>query len=187
MGIIDPAASKQVAAVAEGGVTGHEVIASPDGKTAYVPIYGDSGVGKPGTDGTHLVVVDLASRKAITGQRRFRPGRAPALPDVRTEGRPALRDDRARTTRSRVIDPKTLKIVGDGADRPARVAHAGDHAGRHARLHGQRGAGHGLGAGSRGAQDAHRDSDLEDDAAHLARRRTTRWRSPPTRSSRAWP
>ena len=62
MGIIDPAAGKQVAVVAEGGVTGHEVIASPDGKTAYVPIYGNSGVGKPGTDGTHLVVVDLATR-----------------------------------------------------------------------------------------------------------------------------
>ena len=31
LGIIDPDAGHQVAAVAEGGVTGHEVIASPDG------------------------------------------------------------------------------------------------------------------------------------------------------------
>ena len=44
LGIIDTAAGQQVAAVPENGVTGHEVIASPDGKTAYVPIYGDSGV-----------------------------------------------------------------------------------------------------------------------------------------------
>lgn len=34
LGIIDPDAGKQVATVAEGGVTGHEVIASPDGRFA---------------------------------------------------------------------------------------------------------------------------------------------------------
>ena len=34
MGIIDPAAAKQVAEVAEGGVTGHEIITSADGKLA---------------------------------------------------------------------------------------------------------------------------------------------------------
>jgi hypothetical protein len=32
MGIIDPSVGKQVAEVPENGVTGHEVIASPDGK-----------------------------------------------------------------------------------------------------------------------------------------------------------
>ena len=47
LGIIDPAAARQVAEVPEGGVTGHEIIASPDGKLAYVPIYGNSGVGQP--------------------------------------------------------------------------------------------------------------------------------------------
>src|SRR5579859_6314248 len=65
LGIIDPATSKQIAVVAENGVTGHEVIASPDGKTAYVPIYGDSGVGKPGTDGETMAVIDIATRKLI--------------------------------------------------------------------------------------------------------------------------
>src|SRR6476469_3035113 len=74
MGIIDPAASKQVAVVAEGGVTGHEVIASPDGKTAYVPIYGNSGVGKPGTNGHNMVVIDIASRKVV-GNVDFGPVR----------------------------------------------------------------------------------------------------------------
>ena len=49
LSIIDPEIGKEVAAVPVNGVTGHEVIASPDGKTAYVPIYGDSGVGKPGS------------------------------------------------------------------------------------------------------------------------------------------
>jgi DNA-binding beta-propeller fold protein YncE len=65
LGIIDPVAGKQVAQVPEGGVTGHEIIASPDGKTAYVPIYGNSGVGQPGTDGTNMVAIDLASRKVV--------------------------------------------------------------------------------------------------------------------------
>src|SRR5260370_42428589 len=39
LGIIDPVAGRQIATIAEDGVTGHEVIASPDGKRAYVPIY----------------------------------------------------------------------------------------------------------------------------------------------------
>src|SRR5574341_771150 len=57
LGIIDPIEGRQVAAVPEGGVTGHEVIASPDGTRAFVPIYGDSGVGKPGSDGRTLAAI----------------------------------------------------------------------------------------------------------------------------------
>src|SRR5271166_5109252 len=30
-------------------INGHEVVVSPDGRFGYVPIYGNSGVGKPGT------------------------------------------------------------------------------------------------------------------------------------------
>src|ERR1700683_60695 len=65
LGIVDPASGTQVAAIDEGGITGHEVIASPDGRTAYVPIYGNSGVGKPGTDGTKMVAIDIASQKIV--------------------------------------------------------------------------------------------------------------------------
>jgi DNA-binding beta-propeller fold protein YncE len=86
------------------------VVASPDGRTAYVPIYGDSGVGKPGTDGDRMVVIDIASRK-VTGSVDFGHGVRPHLPVfgpkngmlyVTTEL------DQAIT----IIDPKTLKIVG---------------------------------------------------------------------------
>lgn len=110
LGIIDVEAGKQVATVAEGGKTGHEVAASPDGKTAYVPIYGDSGVGKPGTDGDHVVVIDIASRK-VTGKVDFGHGVRPHLPVfgpkngmlyVTTELDDAIT----------VIDPKTLKVTG---------------------------------------------------------------------------
>ena len=46
LSIVDPAAGRQLAAVREGGETGHEVAASPDGRRAYVPVYGSAGVGQ---------------------------------------------------------------------------------------------------------------------------------------------
>jgi hypothetical protein len=79
LGIIDPDAGKQIATVPEGGVTGHEVIASPNGKLAYVPIYGDSGVGKPGSDGSNMVVIDIATRKVV-GNLDFGRGVRPHCP-----------------------------------------------------------------------------------------------------------
>jgi DNA-binding beta-propeller fold protein YncE len=110
LGIVDVNAGKQVATVPEGGITGHEVTVSPDGRTAYVPIYGSSGVGKPGTDGDHMVVIDIASRK-VTNTVNFNHGVRPHLPVfgpkngmlyVTTEL------DEAIT----IIDPKTLMITG---------------------------------------------------------------------------
>jgi DNA-binding beta-propeller fold protein YncE len=110
LGIVDASTGKQVATVAEGGTTGHEVVASPDGKTAYVPIYGNSGVGMAGTDGSNMIVVDLASRK-VTGNVDFGHGVRPhcavngpkdGMLYVTTELDKAIA----------VIDPRTLKIVG---------------------------------------------------------------------------
>ena len=67
--IVDPGTGKVVASVSEGKLPGkdtaHEVAASRDGKLAFVPIYGDSGVGKPGSDGRTMVVMDLASQKIV--------------------------------------------------------------------------------------------------------------------------
>jgi DNA-binding beta-propeller fold protein YncE len=86
------------------------VIASPDGRLAYVPIYGNSGVGKPGTDGSNLIAVDLASRK-IVGNLDFGHGVRPHCPMfgpkdgllyVTTELENAIT----------VIDPHSMKIVG---------------------------------------------------------------------------
>jgi DNA-binding beta-propeller fold protein YncE len=111
LGIVDPAAVKQVATVAETGVTGHEVIASPDGKLAFIPIYGNSGVGKPGTDGSTMDVVDLKQQKVIHtvdfghGVRPHCPlfGPKDGLLYVTTELDKAVA----------IIDPKTFKIVGN--------------------------------------------------------------------------
>jgi DNA-binding beta-propeller fold protein YncE len=110
LGIIDPVAGTQLAAVPENGVTGHEVIASPDGKTAYVPIYGDSGVGKPGTDGDRMVVIDIASRR-VTGTVEFGHGVRPHLP-VFGPKNGMLYVTTELDKSIAIIDPKTLKIVG---------------------------------------------------------------------------
>src|SRR5213594_2978315 len=110
LGIIDAEVGRQIATVPEQGTTGHEVAASPDGKLAYVPIYGNSGVGKPGTDGSNMVVIDVAAQK-IAGNLDFGHGVRPhcavfgpkdGLLYVTTEL------DNAVT----VIDPHALKIVG---------------------------------------------------------------------------
>ncbi len=110
LGIIDPRTETLVAKVPEGGVTGHEVAATPDGKRAFVPIYGNSGVGEPGTDGTKIAVIDLVSHKVIgnidfgKGVRPHDPvfGPKDGLLYVTTELNQSIT----------VIDPKTLKIVG---------------------------------------------------------------------------
>jgi DNA-binding beta-propeller fold protein YncE len=65
LGIIDTALGRQIAVVPEDGVTGHEVVASSDGARAFVPIYGNSGVGKPGTDGQLLRVIDLSTHQIV--------------------------------------------------------------------------------------------------------------------------
>jgi YVTN family beta-propeller protein len=107
--IVDPQSAKQVARVAEGG-TGHEVAVSLDGKTAYVPIYGDSSVGEPGTDGRDLAVIDIASRK-VTARVDFGHGVRPHCAVMNpVDGMLYVTTELDRTVT--VIDPKTLKIVG---------------------------------------------------------------------------
>jgi YVTN family beta-propeller protein len=110
LGIIDPGNNRQIAEIAEGGVTGHEVVASPDGKTGYVPIYGNSGVGRPGTDGTKLVAIDLSARK-IVGSVDFGHGVRPHCPVFGPKDGLLYVTTELDQTVS-IIDPRTLKIVG---------------------------------------------------------------------------
>jgi len=110
LSLIDTKAAKQVAVVPVEGITGHEVAASPDGKTAYVPIYGDAGVGRPGTDGSTMLVIDLASRKVVHTVD-FGHGVRPhcAVYDEKN-GLLYVTTELDKTVS--IIDPKTLKIVG---------------------------------------------------------------------------
>jgi DNA-binding beta-propeller fold protein YncE len=107
LGLVDTNTGKQTADVAEGGVTGHEVIASKDGRTAYVPIYGDSGVGKPGSNGRNMAVIDLAGRKVI-GTVDFGKGVRPHCPIIGPKDGVTTELEQSVT----IIDPKTLQIVG---------------------------------------------------------------------------
>ncbi len=110
LGLIDPVAGRQIATVDVGGVTGHEVIASPDGRLAYVPIYGNSGVGSPGTDGSTLAVIDISSHKVV-GNVDFGHGVRPHCPLINPKDKllyVTTEIDQAVT----VIDPAALKVVG---------------------------------------------------------------------------
>ncbi|MGC2764290.1 MAG: hypothetical protein WB607_02190 [Candidatus Acidiferrum sp.] len=107
--IIDTASRKTLATVGV-DINGHEVIASPDGKLAYVPIYGNSGVGKPGTDGSTVQVIDIASGRAVNIidlGKRVRPHCAKFGPD----GMLYVSAELAKAVD--VIDPRTAKIVAE--------------------------------------------------------------------------
>jgi YVTN family beta-propeller protein len=110
LGLIDTASWKMFATVPEDGVTGHEVVASPDGRRAFVPIYGSGGVGGKGTDGKLIRVIDLEKR-AVVGtvdlEKGLRPhcavmGPKNGLLYVTTELENSVT----------VIDPQTLQVVG---------------------------------------------------------------------------
>jgi YVTN family beta-propeller protein len=130
LGIVDPAVGRLIASVAENDNTGHEVAASPDGRTAYVPIYGNSGVGKPGTDGHTLLVVDIDTRK-IVSNIDFGHGVRPHCP-VFDSVNHVLYVTTEIDNAVAIIDPKTLKIVGSiPTGRPEShmlaISHDGEH------------------------------------------------------------
>ncbi len=109
LSLVDPVAGLEIATVPEDGVTGHEVAASPDGKQAFVPIYGNSGVGKPGTDGRLLRVIDLATRRVV-GTVDFGKGVRPHCAVIGPKNGLLYVTTELENSVT-VIDPRTLKIV----------------------------------------------------------------------------
>jgi len=110
LSFIDPASGKETLAVDVGGVTGHEVVATPDGRMALVPVYGDSGVGKPGTDGHFVTVVDLKQRK-VSGTIDFGHGVRPHCA-VFDKHRNVIYITTELEQSISIVNPETLKIVG---------------------------------------------------------------------------
>ena len=107
--VVDPDARRELAKVVV-GVNGHEVMVSKDGRFAYVPIYGNSGVGRPGTDGSTIDVVDLEARKlmvTIDLGKPLRPHRAEWGPDGMLYVTAELGDA------VDVLDPDTRKVVAE--------------------------------------------------------------------------
>ena len=102
--------SRQVVSKTGVDINGHEVAVAPDHHFGYVPVYGNSGVGKPGTDGSTIEVVDLHAGhavKLIDLQKPVRPHCAKFGPDgllyVSAELSNALY----------IVDPHTDKLVGE--------------------------------------------------------------------------
>lgn len=108
LSILDPATGRRVARVEESGVTGHEVAVSPDGRTAYVPIYGDAGVGRAGSDGRTLDVIDVASGTRTATIDFGRPER-PHHPQFGRDGRLYVTTELTDTIS--VVDPRTRTVV----------------------------------------------------------------------------
>jgi DNA-binding beta-propeller fold protein YncE len=110
--VVDATAGQEVAKIAEKtvGIHGHEVAVSGDGHTAFVPIYGSTGVGKPGIDGHEMLVIDLSSR-TIVSDIDFGHGVRPHYPLFDpVSGMLYVTTELDKTVT--VVDPKTRKIVG---------------------------------------------------------------------------
>jgi YVTN family beta-propeller protein len=110
LSIINPATGEQLAAVAEDGITGHEVVASADGQLAFVPIYGNSGVGHAGTDGSLIRVIDL-KKQAVVGTVDFGKGVRPHCAVIGPKNHLLYVTTELENSIS-VIDPKTFKLIG---------------------------------------------------------------------------
>ncbi len=110
LSLIDTATNTVVGTIPVEGITGHELTVSPNGKTAYVPIYGDAGVGRAGTDGSEISVIDLAKKKVV-GKVDFGHGVRPHCVIYDTHTGMLLVTTELDKSVS-IVDPKTLKVVG---------------------------------------------------------------------------
>jgi YVTN family beta-propeller protein len=110
--VVDPATNSQVAVIDEHQTTmhGHEVAVGPDGRIAYVPIYGNVGVGSPGLDGTEMLAIDITTGN-IVGHVDFGHGVRPHCV-VYSAATGMLYVTTELDNSITIVDPKTLKIVG---------------------------------------------------------------------------
>jgi DNA-binding beta-propeller fold protein YncE len=110
LSIVDPTTNQQVGTIPESGNTGHELAASPDGKSAFIPIYGDSGVGKPGTDGQLIRVVDVDKREVVNTLDFGHGVRPHCAVFCQKTGLLYVTTELENTIS--IIDPVALKIIG---------------------------------------------------------------------------
>jgi YVTN family beta-propeller protein len=110
LSILDPRSGSEVARVPDGGTTGHEVAASPAGQTAWVPIYGNSGVGKPGTNGQAISIIDLEKRARVGEIDLKVPSRPHSAVFGPLDGKLYVTSELTRSIQ--IIDPASRTIVG---------------------------------------------------------------------------
>ena len=109
VGIIDPREGKEIATIPDSGVTVHEVVATPGGRTAFAPVYGNSGVGMPGSDGRTIDVIDVPARKRIHTIALGKPSRPHCVMINRRDGLVYVTAEIQNSVI--VIDPGTFKVV----------------------------------------------------------------------------
>src|SRR5437870_2650890 len=107
--VVDPDNRRELAKISV-GVNGHEVIVSNDSRFAYVPIYGNSGVGRPGTDGSTIDVIDLQERKLAATIDLGKPLR-PHCAEFGPDGLLYVTAELANAVE--VIDPSTRKFLAE--------------------------------------------------------------------------
>ena len=107
--VIDPESRRELAKIVV-GVNGHEVVVSKDGRFAYVPIYGNSGVGRPGTDGSTIDIVDLQDHK-LAASIDLGKGLRPHCAEFGPDGLLYVTAELANAVD--VIDPSTRKVLAE--------------------------------------------------------------------------
>ena len=110
--VVDPESAKAIATIHEAipAMVGHEIAASPDGRLAYLPLYGDSGLGRPGSDGDSLLVLDLNNDQVLR-RVSFGRGLRPHCP-VLDPTNHLLYVTTELGQSITVIDTETMSIVG---------------------------------------------------------------------------
>lgn len=108
LSLVDAQSMQLIDTVQLSGVTGHEVAAHPVLPLAYAPIYSDAPVGKPGTNGSTIDVIDL-----MTGERQtIIDLHTPSRPHCALFGADGLLYVTTEVTKSiTVIDPETHELV----------------------------------------------------------------------------
>lgn len=91
-------------------INGHEVAVAPNHHFGYVPVYGNSGVGKPGTDGSTVEVIDLPAGRAVNIIDMGKPLR-PHCAKIGPDG--MLYVSAELSNAIYVVDPVTGKVVAE--------------------------------------------------------------------------
>ncbi len=106
--VIDLETSKRAGAVMASGFTPHEVVATGDGRFAYMPVYSDAPVGSPGSDGRRVDIVDLLTFQRVGDIRLAFPSR-PHQSSLLTDDRVIISTELDDSVT--VIDRRTRRVV----------------------------------------------------------------------------